>query len=75
VITFLRRWYLAHFRLHDEAWKPTGLRFLTARTYDYELAKAGALRAKRRSSTGKSLPRPKPLPRATVSDFRARRQG
>ena len=50
----------------DAKWKPTGLRFTTARDYDYELAKAGAARAKRRTASGKALHRPKPKPCAKV---------
>jgi hypothetical protein len=50
----------------DAKWKPTGLRFTTARDYDYELAKAGALRARRRTASGKTMHRPKPIPRAKV---------
>lgn len=62
MVMWLRRLYLRHFPLHDAAWKPTGLRFTTARDYDYALASAGARRAKRRSATGKAyaIPR-KPL--------------
>ena len=44
----------------DKDWKPTGLKFTTARHYEYELAKAGALRARRRTASGKALHRPKP---------------
>jgi hypothetical protein len=50
----------------DKAWKPTGLKFTTARDYDYELAKAGALRARRRTASGKMMHKPKPIPCAKV---------
>lgn len=43
---------------HDDAWKATGLKFVTARDYDEKLAIAKARAARRRSPTGRVYPRP-----------------
>lgn len=60
MISWLRRLYLQHFDLHDKAWAPTGIRPMTEWRYDEAKAVASARKARRRSPTGKLLPKPRP---------------
>jgi hypothetical protein len=58
----------------DKAWKPTGLRFMTERTYDQAAAVRGARAARKRSETGKLLHKPRPKPGAKVLPMGERKQ-
>jgi len=58
----------------DPAWRATGVRHTTARTYDYGKAKAGYLKAQGRTETGRAYKKPQKPHTATVTPIAARRK-
>ena len=66
-------WLWSLYRLwldrHDPAWRPTGLKFTTARDYDQGRAEKGYQRSQQTSATGRRLYVPKkPSARPVASE-------